>query len=240
MPLFYRNLGKWLTSLFFFFCLAPLKNSVACFNHLAYYSSCFSIGFCFKHEHIQRSWNNEWIPSSFCIIGRGLAKFSLEVFYIADPRKCVLVVNKKPFSTLYCKSKTEVVTQAYLSKSKYYQGSMRSPAKKTNDLKYRKTRVNMSSLAVFLVCPFSKNVLNTSTLNEFLTPKACLLVWNLTDDVSFPVLIQHSCPGKAVLFRFFYFMFQTQGSVTLENNLIRVELVRGGLVRSLVHKASGR
>lgn len=111
---------------------------------------------------------------------------------------------------------------------------------KTNDLKHRKTRVNMSSLAVFLVCPFSKNVLNTSTLNEFLTPKACLLVWNLTDDVSFPVLIQHSCPGKAVLFRFFYFMFQTQGSVTLENNLIRVELVRGGLVRSLVHKASGR
>lgn len=78
--------------------------------------------------------------------------------------ECVLVVNKKPFSTLYCKSKTEVVTQAYLSKSKYYQGSMRSPAKKTNDLKHRKTRVNMSSLAVFLVCPFSKNVLNTSTL----------------------------------------------------------------------------
>nr|XP_058950702.1 alpha-mannosidase 2C1-like [Pocillopora verrucosa] len=33
---------------------------------------------------------------------------------------------------------------------------------------------------------------------------------------------------------------ETQGSVTLENNLIRVELVRGGLVRSLVHKASGR
>ncbi|PFX33378.1 Alpha-mannosidase 2C1 [Stylophora pistillata] len=33
---------------------------------------------------------------------------------------------------------------------------------------------------------------------------------------------------------------KTQGSFTLENALIRVELVRGGLVRSLVHKASGR
>ena len=120
-------------------------------------------------------------------------------------------MNKKPFSTLYCKSKTEVVTQAYLSKSKYYQGSMRSPAKKTNDLKHRKTWVNMSSLAVFLVCPFSKNVLNTSTLKWVFDPKACFLVWNLTDDVSFPVLIQHSCPGKAVLFRFFLFYVSDTG-----------------------------
>ena len=34
--------------------------------------------------------------------------------------------------------------------------------------------------------------------------------------------------------------FQLQGSVVMENAWVRVELVRGGLVRSLVHKASGR
>jgi len=33
---------------------------------------------------------------------------------------------------------------------------------------------------------------------------------------------------------------QSQGSVVLENALVRAEFVRGGLVRSLVHKASGR
>ncbi|XP_078370059.1 alpha-mannosidase 2C1-like isoform X2 [Oculina patagonica] len=33
---------------------------------------------------------------------------------------------------------------------------------------------------------------------------------------------------------------QLQGSVVLENALVRAEVVRGGLVRSLVHKASGR
>ena len=148
--------------------------------------------------------------------------------------------TKSPFQLCIVNPKLKLLHRPIWAKVNITRDQWDLQQKKTNDLKHRKTRVNMSSLAVFLCVHLAKTCLILQPLNEFLTPKACLLVWNLTDDVSFPVLIQHSCPGKAVLFRFFYFMFQTQGSVTLENNLIRVELVRGGLVRSLVHKASGR
>lgn len=172
MPLFYRNLGKWLTSLLFFFVLHPWKIlELVLLILLTIHLVSVSVSVSSTSISNAVETTNEFHPVSVSLDEvwlNSVKKFSI----LQILEECVLVVNKKPFSTLYCKSKTEVVTQAYLSKSKYYQGSMRSPAKKTNDLKHRKTWVNMSSLAVFLVCPFSKNVLNTSTLKWVFHPKS--------------------------------------------------------------------
>lgn len=148
--------------------------------------------------------------------------------------------TKSPFQLCIVNLKLKLLHRPIWAKVNITRDQWDLQQKKTNDLKRRKTRVNMSSLAVFLVCPSSKNVLNTSTLKWVFDPKSLSSCMKLDRWCELSSLIQHSCPGKAVLFRFFYFMFQTQGSVTLENTLIRVELVRGGLVRSLVHKASGR
>ena len=46
--------------------------------------------------------------------------------------------------------------------------------------------------------------------------------------------------NREILIECFALILLSQGSVVLENALVRAELVRGGLVRSLVHKASGR
>lgn len=88
----------------------------------------------------------------------------------------------------------------------------------------------------------SFNCRNCLDYRDCLTVYRSLLCFNLSVLASVPSmgisdLIHSQIQPVAPVFLSFDTM---EGSVILENALLRVEIVRGGLVRSLIHKASGR